>query len=129
MDYDCSNNPLPYDFGLIDLNILPNTIDDSPLPDKRSRYTPYLLPAAISVSSEKCVSSFTTPSDSPQVILLTSDNPNPHHAIKKDNPGHVRVKRSYRSRRRHGKRCYKNTGFIVPRVLLKTRNFSTAVVF
>ena len=101
--YDCFNNLFPCYCGSPALNLPPITINDSPHQDKRYRYPPDLLLAAISVASENSAGTLTTPSDSPQVIVLTSDDPDPHHAIKKDNPGHSRVERGYCSRRCDGK--------------------------
>ena len=51
-----------------------------PPPHKRARYTPYLLPAAISVASENYVSTLATPSDSPDI--LPTDDPNILHVMK-----------------------------------------------
>ena len=48
--YDCFNNPFTDDFGSPDLNLSPITFDDRPRPHKISRYTPDLLPAAMSVA-------------------------------------------------------------------------------
>ena len=49
--YDWFNNPFTAYFGSPGLNIPPITIDDIPRPYKRARYTPDLLPAAISIDS------------------------------------------------------------------------------
>ena len=75
--YDCFNNLFPDDFGIPDLNLPPIIIDDRPNLDKRARYTPDLLPSDIYVVSKNSVSSLNTPSDSTQLLLLTSDDPNP----------------------------------------------------
>ena len=93
--YDCFNNPFPDDCGSPYLNLPPITIYDIPHPDKIARYTPDMIPSAISIASEIYVSTLTTPSNSPQVLVLTSDDPNPRHTMKKDNPVHVRVKIGY----------------------------------
>ena len=61
--YDCLNNPLLDDCGIPDLNIPPISIDDIPRLHKRSRYTPVLIPSAISVASENSVSNLTNPYD------------------------------------------------------------------
>ena len=50
-----------------------------------------------------------TTSDSPQLLLITYDDPNPTNAIKKDDPYHGRVKIGYCSRKHDGNVCYKNT--------------------
>ena len=71
------------------------TIYYIPQPHKRSQYTTDKLPDAISVASEKSVSNFTTPSDSPQILLLNYDNIKPLHAINKYEPYRVRLKRVY----------------------------------
>ena len=93
--YYCFNNPFTSDFGSPDLHLPPITIDDIPRPYKRARYTPYLLPATISVASENYVSTLADPSDSPLLILITSNYPNPSHAMKKGGPYFVRVKIGY----------------------------------
>ena len=54
--YDWFNHLFTADFSRLALKIHPIVIDDRPRPNKRSRYTPYLLPAAISVVSENTVS-------------------------------------------------------------------------
>ena len=59
--YDCFNNPFTDDCGSPYLILHPIIIGDRPHLDKRARYTPDLLPAAISVASEKSVSTLTTP--------------------------------------------------------------------
>ena len=64
-----------------DLHLPIITIYDIPRMHKRARYTPYLLPDAISVASENYFSTLTTPSDSP--YLLPSDDPNTLHVMKK----------------------------------------------
>ena len=46
----------------------------------------------ISDASENYVSDLTTPSDSPQLLLLPYEDIKPQHAIKKDEPYHGRVK-------------------------------------
>ena len=66
-----------------------------------------MLPAAISVASENSVSNLTTPFDSPLLLLLPSDYPNPTHEIKKDDPYRGRVKRGYFCKKHDDKRCYK----------------------
>ena len=103
-------------------------VPNRPRLDKRSRYTPDLIPAAISVDYENSVSTLTTPSDSPQLLLLTSDDPNPCHAMKKDEPCRGRVKMGYCSRKCDKKMLLK-WGFIAPRALIKTRIFITVIFF
>ena len=93
--YDCFNYHFPIDCGIPDLNLPTITIDDRPLRDKISRYTPDILPSAISVASEKYVCTLTTSSDSPQLCLLTSDDPNPIHVTKKYEPYRGRAKIGY----------------------------------
>ena len=75
--YECFNNPFPADCAIPALNLPPITIDDRPRLHKISRYTPDLLPSAISVASENCDSNFTTPSNYPLLLILRSDCPNP----------------------------------------------------
>ena len=78
--YDCFNNPFTYNFFSPDLNLPPITFDDRP--QKKSRYTPDLLPDTISVASENYFINLITPSDSP--YLLPSDDPNTLHVMKMD---------------------------------------------
>ena len=75
--YDCFNNPFTDEFGSSDFNIPPINFDDRPCPHKRARYTPDLLPAAISVASDFFLITLTTPSDSPD--LLPNYDPNTLH--------------------------------------------------
>ena len=93
--YECFNNPFPDYFCSPYLNINPITIDDRPCLHKISCYTPDLLPSAISVASGNSVSNLTAPPDSPHLLLLTSDDPNPPHVIKKNETYRSRVKRGY----------------------------------
>ena len=93
--YDCFNNTFPSYCAIPDLNLPPITIYDRPLMDKQARYIPDLLQSAISVASENSINTFTTPYDSPQLILLTSDDPNHHHAMKKYETYHVSMERGY----------------------------------
>ena len=81
--YDCFNNTFRSDFIIPDINLPPINIDDRSRPHKIACYTPYLLPDTISVASENSVSNLTTPSDSPHILLITSDNPNPPHIMNK----------------------------------------------
>ena len=83
-------------------------IDDSFRPNKRSRYTPNPLPAAIYVASENSVSTLTTLSDSPQVIALNYYAPNTDHNTMRKKPGHATEKIGYCSRRHDGIRRNKN---------------------
>ena len=99
---DSLNNPFPVDFGSPDLNTRPVSNDDISSPNKRACYTPAPLPAAISAASVKSVSTFTTPSDSPQVILLTSDSINTDNSTSRDKPGNAMEKIGYCSRRHDG---------------------------
>ena len=81
--YDCFNNPFPADCGSPDLNLPSINIDGILHPHKIARYTPDLPPAAISVASEIFLCTLTTPSDSPGLLILTSDDTNRTHATKK----------------------------------------------
>ena len=91
--YDCFNNPFTADFGSPYLHLPPITIYDRIHPHKRSQYTPYLLPATISVASENPVSNLTTPSDSPD--LLPFDDTNDLHVMDKYVPLLGRVNIGY----------------------------------
>ena len=81
--YDGFNNPFPDGSGIPAMNISPIRIYDKPLPHKRSHYTPYLLPVAISIVSEDYVITFTSPYYFPRLLLLPSGDTNPPHAMKK----------------------------------------------
>ena len=92
------------------MHLPPITIDyRSPPPHKRVRYTPYLIPAAISVASENYVSTLTNPSG--LLDLLPTDDPNTLHDIKKDVPFKGRVHGGYCCRKHSWIRCYKKTRF------------------
>ena len=67
---DCFNNTFTDKFCSPDLNLTPITFGDRPHLYKRSRYTPYLLPAAISIASDNYFSTLTTPSDSPDLVTF-----------------------------------------------------------
>ena len=90
--YGCFNNLFTAGFGSPALSLPPMPIYDSPHPNKRSRYTSDPLPAAIYVTSGNYVSTFTTPYEYPQVILLNSDDLNTHHTIMSYNHFYVREK-------------------------------------
>ena len=111
--YNCFNNTSIDNCGRPSLNLPPITIGDSSRLDKISLYTPDLLPSAIFVSSKNYVSTLTTPSDSPQVLLLPSSYPYPRHAMKKYNTYRVIFKRGYFSRKHSEKRFYKNLFLLV----------------
>ena len=128
MVYDCFNNPFTAGFGIPALDIPPINIYNRPHPHKISRYIPYLLPATIYVVSENSVNTFTNPSDSPRILPLTSDYPNPPHTMKKDDLHCDRVKIWYGSRK-HDEKYIKIQGSIAPCALIKTRNLFTAMRF
>ena len=65
-----------------------------PAPQK-SWYTSDPLPAAISVTSGNYVSILTTPSDSPQLLVLYSDDTETQHTTMSDNPFHISMKGGY----------------------------------
>ena len=91
------------------MNISPIIIDDRPHMDKRACYTPDLLPAAISVASEKSVITFTNTYDSSEHLSLTSDDTNHSHTTHKDKPYRGRVKKAYCYKKRDGKICKKTS--------------------
>ena len=111
------------------MNLSPITIYDRPIPHKRARYTPDLLPATIYVVSRKYVITLTTPSYSPQLLLLSSGDPNHHCVMNKDEAYRGRVKRGYWSRKHDEKDATKRQGSIAPRDLIKTGKFITVMVF
>ena len=90
--YDCSEKPFPDCCSSPALNPPSMPIDDSSRPNKRARYTPDPLRAAIYVASGKSIRNLTTPSDSPQVILLPSDTPDTDHITMRDKPGRATEK-------------------------------------
>ena len=104
--YDCFNNPFPADFGIPDLNIPPVLFDESTWMNKIPLYNSDPLSAAISVTSVKSVSTFTTPSEYPKFILFNSYDPSTHHTIMSDNLSYGRVKRGYFSRIHDGIICF-----------------------
>ena len=124
--YHCSDNHFSVDSGTPDLILPPIPIDDSPHPNKKARYTSDPLPADISVTSGKSVSTLTTPSGHPQLFEPKSDNHDVHHTIMSDKPFHGRTKRGYCSRCHGGKRYYKNRSSIAPHVQL-TKGFITVM--
>ena len=88
--YDCFNDPFPVDCGITYLNLPPIPMYDITRPPKIAWYTPDMIPSGISVTFRNSDSNFTAPSESPQVILLTSNDTNTWHIITRDNPGHDR---------------------------------------
>ena len=106
--YECFNNPFKDDFGSPSLNLPPITFDDIPRLHKRARYTSDLLPASISVASKNYFSTFTTPSDYPDI--LPSDGPNPLRVMKMYVTVLGRVHIRYCCRKQD-KKIYKNTRF------------------
>ena len=108
----------------------PIPVDDRPYQHKISRCTPYMLPDTIYVASENYVSTFTKPSDSPRLFLLPSDDPNPPHAMKKDDPYRGRVKIGYCCRK-HTMQKYatKRWGSIGPCDMIRTGNFINVMGF
>ena len=101
MVYEYFNNPFTADFGISDLHLLPITIEDIPPPHKRSQYTPDMLPAAISVDSEKSVSTLTTYLDLPDI--LPTDDYNTLHVMNKYVPFQGRL---------HIRYCFRKDGKI-----------------
>ena len=127
--YECSNDPFPAYFGSPDLNLPPINVDGRPRSHKRAHYAQDMLPYTIYVASENSVGTFTTPSDSPLLLIMPSDYPNLPHAMNKDEPYRERVKIIYCSRKNDEKICYERRGSIAPRTLIKTRNFITVMGF
>ena len=99
MIYYLLNNPFTADCGSPALNINPITIDDITSMNNRYRYTPDLIPAAISVASENFVGTLATPYDSPPPLLIPYDDPILPHEMRKDQPYCVRVKIRYCSKK------------------------------
>ena len=85
--YDCFGNHFPVYCGIPYLNILPIPIYDSPRMNKRSGYTPDMIPYSVYVASGNYISTFTAPSETPQVIVLTSDSTGTNHIIMRDKLG------------------------------------------
>ena len=82
-------------------------IDVSFIPNKRTLYTHAPLLASIYVASGNYVSNLTTPSESSQGSLLTSDAPDTYHIITRDKPGNETEKIGYHNRKHDGTICYK----------------------
>ena len=118
--YDWLNNTFQTDCGrpYLNQNLIP--IDDRTHPHKIYHYTPDIFPDTISVASENYVSSFTNPSYMPQILLLTYDDTNYYHYMKKYEPYRGKVKRGYYSR----KRAEINS---TPCALIKTGDFITVL--
>ena len=93
--YDFFNILLLVDFGIPAFNIPPVPIDYSPLLNKRAHYTPDLIPDSSYNASKNYVSTLTTPSESPQYIILTPGAPNTHHNIMRDEYDCGKVKIGY----------------------------------
>ena len=89
--YDCFDNPFTDEFGSPSFNLPPVTVNDIPLPHKRSQYTLDMLPATISVISVDSVSNFITLSYLPD--LLPSDGHNTLHVMNKYVPFQGRLHR------------------------------------
>ena len=121
--YECLNNHFTADFGIPGLNPLPITIDNRPCLYKISRYTPDLLSSAIYVAPENFVSTLTTPSDLLWIFLLPSDDTNPLHVMKKNDPKCGNMKRLYCYRKNDGKICYKKTTFYFSTLSDKDKTF------
>ena len=115
--YDCFKKNFPVDCGSPYLNLSPIPIYDSFIPNKISCCTPDMLPSDISIYSKRYVSTFTTPSESPQVILLNPYASNTDHIIMRDKPSHATDKMGYCSSLHYGIRLYKNPSYISPLVL------------
>ena len=109
MVFDWFDNPFTDDCGIPSYNPPPITIYDRPLPHKRSRYTPDLLPDVIYAASERYDSTLATPSDSPWLLLQTSGDPTPPHSMNKYDPYRGKVKIGYFYRKHDEKRFYKHT--------------------
>ena len=111
---DWLNKPFIDEFSSPPLNLPPITFDDRPRPHKRSRYTPDLLPYAISVASENYFSTLITSSVSTD--LLPSDAPNNLHFIKKYEPFLDRTKIGYFFRK-HDKTMLQNEKIVLLHII------------
>ena len=111
------------------MNLSPINIYDIPRQHKISRYNPDLLQASIYAASENYVSTLTPPYDSPQLLLLPSDDHNPTYSMNKEETYCGRVKIGYYSRKCNDKNTKERQGSIYPRALIKTRNFITVIDF
>ena len=101
-------------------NIPPSNFDGRPNPHKIARYTPYLLPSAISVSPDNYFRSLTTPYDSPD--LIPYDNPKSLPVMKKDVPILGRVIILFCCRKHDKKDSTKRQGSITPHAMRRTIN-------
>ena len=107
--YDCFNNLFTEIFVSTALKLPDINIYDRPHLHRISLYTLYITPSAIYVASENYVSNLITPSDYPRIILLPSDDHNPHNVMNKYKLYHGRAKIGYYCRKHEDRRCYKNT--------------------
>ena len=96
--YVCFNDPFTVFFGIPYFNIPTMPLNESSRQSKRAYYNPYELPDFIYVASGKYVSTLTTPSGSPQYILLSSDASSTDHTIVRDKTVCVKDKIVYCSR-------------------------------
>ena len=128
-DYECFNNPFTAKSGSPDLHLLLITIDYRSRMHKRSCYTPDLLPGFIFVAFGNYVSTLTTPSDSPQLLILPYDDTKPTYASNKYDPYRGRMKRGYCCRKNYEKYAIKRQGSIAPGAMIDTRNIITVMDF
>ena len=109
--YYCFNNPFTDKFCTPALNLPPII----PCSHKRARYTPDLIPAAISIASEKYFSTLTTPSYS--LDILSSNNTNILHVMKKYVIFPGRIKSGCCCWKHDKNICYRNTKVLLLHML------------
>ena len=88
-----TSSTTPLNGGSPDFNLPPMPIEYSFKPNKRYLYTPDPLLYTIYFSSGNSVGNLTTPSESPKVIVLTSDDTDTYHIIVRGKHGHATDKR------------------------------------
>ena len=121
--YDWFNDSFPDDFDSPYLNLPTITLDGRPSPHNRARYTPYLLQDTIYVAYENSGITLTTPSSSPKLLLLPSDDTNHLHAMNKYDPYCGRTKIGYWYRKHDEIKCYKKTRLFCSTCFDKDKKF------
>ena len=98
--------PFLFYCGIPYLNIPLMNIDDSFIPNKIYFCTPDLIPADIYVASGNYISTLDTPSDYPQVVLVSSDSNSTYHTIIIYKTSHTTEKMGYWYRWHEGIKCH-----------------------
>ena len=84
MFYDWFENPFSFHCGSPYLNIPFKPLEESFIPNKKSRYTPYQIISIIRVASRNSAITLTAPSESSQDIFLIYDAHSTDHTIMRE---------------------------------------------